>query len=213
MTGQLLLLDQSAPPRRPARQVTAVQATQLAGHALRVLRRLEPSPQTRDTVLSWADTLMVEGRLRPCPHPLRRSSRYGVEDLQTELDLWTDDEIIDLHEFLLDHSLHTLGDGRASQASVADVWAWLGAAPTAATPAVFFSPVLPAGRAEPRRTARAPDRSGAAEPNPLRRDRGSPDTHLNHGALNLILQPLPGRYLPSLSGGRMPPLIYSGGTE
>ena len=130
MTGQLLLLDKSAPPRRPARQVTAVQATQLAGHALRVLRRLEPSPQTRDTVLSWADTLMAEGRLRPCPHPLRRSSRYGLEDLQIELDLWRDDEIIDLHEFLLDHSLHTLGDGRASQASVADVWAWLGAAPT-----------------------------------------------------------------------------------
>lgn len=131
MTGQLLLLDQSDPLRRPARQVTAVQATQLAGHALRVLRRLEPSPQTRDTVLSWADTLMAEGRLRPCPHPLRRSSRYGLEDLQIELDLWRDDEIIDLHEFLLDHSLHTLGDGRASQASVAEVWTWIGTAPSA----------------------------------------------------------------------------------
>ena len=131
MTGQLLLLDKSDPLRRPARQVTAVQATQLAGHALRVLRRLEPSPQTRDTVLSWADTLMTEGRLRPCPHPLRRSSRYGLEDLQIELDLWRDDEIIDLHEFLLDHSLHTLGDGRASQASVAEVWTWIGTAPSA----------------------------------------------------------------------------------
>ena len=130
MTGQLLLLDKSDLPRRPARRVTAVQATQLAGHALRLLRRLEPSPQTRDTVLSWADALMADGRLRPCPHPLQRSSRYGSEDLQTELDLWTDDELITLHEVLLDHSLHTLGDGRANQASVADVWAWLEAAPT-----------------------------------------------------------------------------------
>ena len=131
MPAQLRLLPHKpCQPHPPERQVTAVQATQLAGHTLRLLRRLEPSPQTRATVLSWADALMAEGRLRPCPHPLRRSSRYGLEDLQIELDLWTDDELIDLHEFLLDHSLHTLGDGRASQASVAEVWAWLGAAPT-----------------------------------------------------------------------------------
>jgi len=131
MPAQLRLLPHKpCQPHPPERQVTAVQATQLAGHTLRLLRRLEPSPQTRATVLSWADALMVEGRLRPCPHPLRRSSRYGLEDLQIELDLWTDDELIDLHEFLLDHSLPTLGDGRASQASVAEVWAWLGAAPT-----------------------------------------------------------------------------------
>jgi hypothetical protein len=130
MLEQLLLLERSYQQRRPARQVTAAQATQLAGHALRVLGCLEPSPQTRATVLSWADTLMAEGRLRPCPHPLRRSSRYGVENLQIELDLWTDDEIITLHDVLLDHSLHLLGDGRASQASVADVWACLGAVPT-----------------------------------------------------------------------------------
>ena len=130
MTGQLLLLDKSDPLRRPVRQVTALQATQLAGHALRVLRRLEPSPRTRDTVLSWADALMAEGQLRPCPHPLRRSCRDGAENRQTELDLWSDDALITLHEVLLDHSLHTLGDGRASQASVADVWAWLEAVPT-----------------------------------------------------------------------------------
>lgn len=130
MPAQLLLLAPSDSPRRPSRQVTAVQATQLAGHALRVLRRLEPSPQTRATVLSWADALMAEGCLRPCPHPLRRFSRDGAEDRQTELDLWSDDALITLHEVLLSHSLHTLGDGRASQASVTDVWAWLEAAPT-----------------------------------------------------------------------------------
>ncbi|MFO1432573.1 MAG: hypothetical protein U1F76_20970 [Candidatus Competibacteraceae bacterium] len=130
MTAQLLLLAPSDPPRRPARQVTPVQATQLAGHALRVLRRLEPSPRTRDTVLSWANALMAEGRLRPCPHPLQRFSRDGAEDRQLELDLWSDDALLTLHEVLLDHSLHTLGDGRASPSSVADVWAWLEAVPT-----------------------------------------------------------------------------------
>ena len=131
MPAQLLLLNPSDSPRRPARQVTAIQATQLAGHALRVLRRLEPSPRMRDTVLSWADALMAEGCLRPCPHPLRRSCRDGAEDRQTELDLWSDDALITLHEVLLSHSLHTLGDGRASQASVAEVWTWIGTAPSA----------------------------------------------------------------------------------
>ena len=130
MPEQLILLQRPCRQHSPARQVTAAQETHLAGHALRVLRRLEPSPQTRDTVLSWADALMADGRLRPCPHPLRRSSRYGSEDLQTELDLWTDDELITLHAVLLDHSLHTLGDGRASRASVVDVWAWLDTVPT-----------------------------------------------------------------------------------
>jgi hypothetical protein len=130
MPAQLLLLDYSDSPRRSARQVTAVQATQLAGHARRVLRRLEPSPRTRDTVLSWADVLLADGRLRPCPHPLQRFSRDGAEDRQLELDLWSDDALITLHEVLLDHSLHTLGDGRASPASVADVWDWIKAVPT-----------------------------------------------------------------------------------
>jgi hypothetical protein len=129
MPASLLLLDHFNPPRRPVRQVTPVQATQLAGHTRRVLRRLEPSPRTRDTVLSWADALMAEGCLRPCPHPLRRSSRDDAEDRQTELDLWSDDALVTLHEVLLEHSLHTLGDGRASQVSVADVWAWLEAVP------------------------------------------------------------------------------------
>ncbi|MFO1431271.1 MAG: hypothetical protein U1F76_14200 [Candidatus Competibacteraceae bacterium] len=130
MPEQLLLLERSRQPLSRGRPVTAAQAALLAGHALRVLRRLAPSSQARTTVLSWAEALMADNRLQPCPHLLRRASRYDLEDLQVELDLWRDEHLLILHERLLKNSLHLLGDRRASQASVTDVWAWLDAVPT-----------------------------------------------------------------------------------